>query len=217
MNLNDAKTARKLAGIIAKLPGVQEMLKAEKARQQDEATAARVAAIERLEELAADEVMAQAAQAQALAEFEAVRVTYEAARAKMQAAEETARAAAGLRGWAENDLRLKHGEEAVNVADGLLQTMRSQLETRIAGLEKSEVRKTPLGRLEYVPKVREALEKERAKLEGVKSAFERLGDLRRARLHPAEVAAQAEALLASAGYRPNVVKVEPEPVEELDD
>lgn len=217
MNLNDAKTARKLAGIIAKLPGVQEMLKAEKERQHDEATAARVAVIERLEELAADEVMAQAAQVQALAEFEAVRVTYEAARAKMQAAEEAARAAAGLRRWVENELRLKHGEESVNVADSLLQTMRSQLETLIAGLERSEVRKTPLGRLEYVPAVREALEKERAKLEVVKSAFESLGDLRRARLHPAELSAQAEALLASAGYRPNVVKVEPAPVAELDD
>lgn len=217
MNLNDAKTAKKLATIIAKLPGVQEMLKAEKERQHDEATAARVAVIERLEELAAEEAMAQAAQAQALAEFEAVRVTYEAARAKMQAAEETARAAAGLRGWAENELRLKHGEEAVNVTDGLLQSMRIQLETKIAGLEKSEVRKAPYGRMEYVPAVREALEKERAKLEAVKSAFEGLADLRRARLHPAELKAQAEALLASAGYRPNVAKVEPEPVEELDE
>lgn len=217
MNLNDAKTARKLAGIIAKLPGVQEMLKAEKERQHDEATAARVAVIERLEELAADEVMAQAAQAEALAEFEAVRVTYEAARAKLLNAEETARAAAGLRRWAEEELRLKHGEEAVNVTDSLLQSMRIQLETRIAGLEKSEVRKAPYGAFEYRPEVREALEKERTKLEAVKSAFESLGDLRRARLHPAELKAQAEALLASAGYRPNVVKVEPEPIEELDD
>lgn len=217
MNLNDAKTAKKLATIIAKLPGVQEMLKAEQARQHDEATAARVAVIERLEELAAEEAMAQAAQAQALAEFEAVRVTYEEARAKMLTAEEAVRAAGGLRRWVENELRLKHGEEAVNMTDSILQSIRIQLQASIAGLEKSEVRKNLLGQLEYVPKVREALEKERAKLEAVKSAFERLGELRRARLHPAELKAQAEAVLASAGYRPNVVKVEPMPVEGLDE
>lgn len=217
MNLNDAKTARKLAGIIAKLPGVQEMLKAEKERQHDEATAARVDVIERLEELSAEQALAQAAQAEALAEFEQVRVTYETARAKMLAAEEAVRAVHGRRNWTENELRLKHGEEAVHVTDSILQSIRIQLETSIAGLEKSELRRTPLGRLEYRPKVREALEKERAKLEAVKSAFERLGELRRARLHPAELKAQAEALLASAGYRPNVVKVEPEPIEELDD
>lgn len=202
--MNATISTNKLASLLAGMPEVQNLIAREEAAAKESALQARLTCIQQVQALEAAKNSAEAKAQAAFEKLEAERVKTAQKLAvlgsELCALQQDARDAAGKWSNATSELHHIHGEGHVVGADFILNRFRTDLEEKLALLERTKHRVIAPGFTQPNPNVIAQIPAVQESLELVKQALEKVQTLSlSASLAPDEIKNQAEAILQSTG------------------